>query len=73
MDAIGQEKYGDKEQLMADVGQPPSVGGAITGDLLVETLVGYPLPRTKGLPLVDDWDCLRVGPLLFKCFKSAVQ
>lgn len=29
---------------------------------IVEQFVSAPLPRSPGLPLVDDWDCLRVCP-----------
>ncbi|KAL3138308.1 hypothetical protein ABBQ32_006119 [Trebouxia sp. C0010 RCD-2024] len=54
-----QDKYGVKEQLLADMKQTPSVGGVETVDPLVETLVGNPLPGRPGLPLVEDWDCLR--------------
>lgn len=31
---------------------------------IVEQFVSAPLPRSPGLPLVDDWDCLRVCPPL---------
>lgn len=58
---MAQDKYGGKEQLLADMKQPPSVGNVATMDPLVETLVGYPLPGRQGLPLVEDWDCLRVS------------
>ena len=60
-DAMAQDKYGGKEHLLADMKQPPSVGGLDTVDPLVETLVGYPLPGRQGLPLVEEWDCLRVS------------
>lgn len=30
---------------------------------IVEQFVSAPLPRAPGLPLVDDWDCLRVRSL----------
>ena len=29
---------------------------------LVELIVAGVLPRAAALPLVDDWDCLRVNP-----------
>lgn len=61
VDVVAQDMYGGKEQLLADVIQPSRLPGVATEDPLVETLVGYPLPRRQGLPLVDNWDCLRVG------------
>lgn len=38
-------------------------------DSLVEALVSKPLPMRPGLPLVEDWDCLRVR---FYCLSPSV-
>ena len=34
-------------------------------DALTEAIVSAPLPRPAGLPLVDDWNCLRVSSCMF--------
>lgn len=49
-----------KEQLLADVTLQFSQD-EVKEDSLVEALVGKPLPMRQGLPLVEDWDCLRVS------------
>lgn len=53
--------------------QTPSVGGVETVDPLVETLVGNPLPGRPGLPLVEDWDCLRVSSHALSVFQEALM
>ena len=37
-----------------------SLGGVTADAPVVERLVTQPLTRQAGLPLTDDWDCLRV-------------
>ena len=44
----------------------PAAGGNAAVDIaapVVEQFVSAPLPRAPGLPLVDDWNCLRVRTL----------
>lgn len=55
-----QGKYGGKEQLLADVTLQFSQN-EVQEVSLVEALVSRPLPRRPGLPLVEDWGCLRVS------------
>lgn len=58
--ATAQAKYGGKEQLLADV-TIQSSRDEVKEDSLVEALVSNALPMKQGLPLVEDWDCLRVS------------
>ena len=58
--ATAQDKYGGKEQSLADVTLQSSRDEA-KKDSLVEAVVSNPLPRRQGLPIVEDWDCLRVS------------
>lgn len=44
----------------------PAAGSNAAVDVaapVVEQFVSAPLPRAAGLPLVDDWNCLRVRNL----------
>lgn len=56
-----QERYAGSNLLLPEVGQNTEPLAAA----LVEQFVSAPLPRTPGLALVDDWDCLRVCPVLY--------
>lgn len=56
-----QGKYAGSNLLLPSPGQNSLTLPAA----IVEQFVTAPLPRTPGLPLVDDWDCLRVSsPLI---------
>jgi hypothetical protein len=65
MNAWMQAKYASTnlllptEQLLSN-----SVEAQALQEPIVEQFVSAPLPRTPGLALVDDWDCLRVMPAL---------
>ena len=75
MDAIAQDTYGGKEQLLADVTRQSSLPDKARKDSLVEALVAHPLPLRQGRPLVEDWDCLRVCfyiCLFFSCIKDSL-
>ena len=58
-----QAKYAYANLLLPAV---PAAGGNAAADVaapVVEQFVSAPLPRAAGLPLVDDWNCLRVRNL----------
>ena len=55
-----QAKYVDANLLLPAI---PAAGSNDAVDVaapVVEQFVSAPLPRPAGLPLVDDWNCLRV-------------
>jgi legumain len=50
------EKYAGSNLILPELA---SNGNAALAEPIVEQFVSAPLPRTPGLALVDDWDCLR--------------
>ena len=53
--------YGVQAHYISDNALALENLGTVTVDSpIVEILVKQPLPRKAGLPLVDDWECLRV-------------
>eukprot|EP00887_Chlorella_sp_A99_P007632 scaffold20.g7632.t1 len=51
-------RYG-RELQTAEGGRLPLAGGEASAQGLLDVLVHRALPRAPGLPLVDDWGCLR--------------
>lgn len=60
-------------QQLESAGELLTVGSEASSHGLVELLVTKALPREAGKPLVDDWDCLRVGDFLFAVFGVSVS
>ena len=61
-----QEKYAGSNLLLPRLDENLA---AVNVPLNIEEqFVSAPLPRAAGLPLVDDWDCLRVRPSIFETF-----
>ena len=57
-----QAKYGGQRELLGRSNTGADEAGNGDPSLLTELIVGSALPRPAGLPLVDDWNCLRVRP-----------
>lgn len=56
--AMIQEKYGGEDTLL-QAGSNADRQSGTAEEHLVEMVVSIALPRPAGLPLVDDWNCLR--------------
>ena len=56
---VVQAKYGGQQTLLQTGSNPATMAGT-DQQLLTELIVTSALPRPAGLPLVDDWHCLRV-------------
>jgi hypothetical protein len=68
---VVQERYANSNLLL-----PRLAAGANGVDEevdypILEQFVAAPLPRPAGLPLVDDWECLRVMPTPLPCLSKA--
>ena len=65
---VVQAKYGGQQNLLQTGSNSATMAGT-DQQILTEMIVTSALPRPAGLPLVDDWHCLRVGhfSLLQRC------
>ena len=58
-----QAKYEDANLLLPQpelLANNPGHAAQLIPPAIIEQFVSAPLPRNQALPLVDDWNCLRV-------------